>query len=87
MCPFSIDKPPVHNSACKYHLLLFLAGGEAFHTISHVIIAFSGILPLPVFGIDFTQNFNYFAIVTNGLITIALLWWASKVHRHSPMLT
>jgi len=60
-------------------IIIFLAGFEAFHTLSHIIIGASGILPLTFFSITWTQHLNIVAIIVNGLITVGLLWWVSRV--------
>ena len=63
----------------KRDTIFFLAGAEAFHTLSHVIIAFTGTLPIKVFSIIWTQQLNFLGIVINGLVTCGLLWWASRL--------
>lgn len=63
-------------------VVVFLAGAEAFHTLSHIVIAASGTLPIKFFFIEWTQHLNlYYGIGLNALITIALLWWASRLKR------
>ncbi len=63
----------------KKDYIIFFAGIEAFHTISHGIILFTGILPLELPFITWTQQLNIIAIVVNAIITVALLWWASRL--------
>lgn len=73
-----------HKShAWQYHLLIFLAGAQAFHTFSHIFIAFVGILPLHIYGIEYTQKLNLIVTIINCLILAVLLWWASKIGRAS----
>jgi len=58
-------------------IILFLAGAEAFHTLSHIVIAFSGLLPIKICSITWTKQLNVLGIVINALITAGLLWWIS----------
>lgn len=55
--------------------LIFLAGAETLHTIKHIIIGFSGSLPIKFYSIRWTQQLNTIAIIVNALITAALFWW------------
>lgn len=59
-------------------ILIFLAGAEAFHTLTHVLIGFSGALPIKLFYINWTQQLNLLAVIINGALTIGLLLWASR---------
>ena len=63
----------------KREVIIFFAGVEAFHTLSHLAMGVSGQLPMRVFGFTLTAGRNAWAIVVNAVITAALLWWASKV--------
>jgi len=63
----------------KRDVVVFLAGAEAFHTLSHMVIQFTSMLPVTVWGIHWTPQLNLFGIVINGVITLGLLWWASKL--------
>lgn len=65
----------------KRDVIVFLAGASAFHTLSHIFIAYLGILPLTFLSIEWTQQLNIFAIVLNALITLALLWWAKNLKK------
>jgi hypothetical protein len=60
-------------------IFIFLAGAEAFHTLSHVLINVSGTLPITFFNITWTQQLNLLAIIINGAITIGLLIWAARI--------
>ena len=60
-------------------IVIFLAGAEAFHTLSHVMIGFSGTLPINFFFITWNQQLNLVGIIINGLITAGLLWWAYRL--------
>ncbi len=63
----------------KRDALVFLAGAQVFHTISHVIINFTDTLPIKVFSITWTQQLNVLAIAINGLVTVGLFWWISRL--------
>lgn len=63
----------------KRDIVIFLAGAEAFHTLSHVIISFTDMLPMTVWNITVTQQLNVMAIAANAVITAGLLWWASRL--------
>jgi len=68
----------------KLHLrdiLLFLAGAEFFQTLSHIILSYMVSFPLHTKYMSITAAFNQKAILLNGLITIFLLVWVSKVKR------
>ena len=67
-----------HAHCTKKHVLIFLAGAAALHTLSHILFAFSGKLPMHVWGMDWTQGYNVVAIVVSAVITAGLLFWASK---------
>lgn len=60
-------------------IVIFLAGAEAFHTISHILIGYLHILPMQLFSITWTQQLNFWAIIINAVITALLLWWASRL--------
>lgn len=59
--------------------IIFLAGAEFFHTLSHIIMIFFVNLPLNIKFMTLTPTINLWAIVINAIITIALLWWATKL--------
>lgn len=60
----------------KRDIVIFAAGAEAFHTLSHILISFSNTLPLHFFSYTFTGHMNIAAIILNGLITVGLVYWA-----------
>lgn len=62
-------------------VVIFLAGAEFFHTLSHIILPYFITLPINMNFIQFTPTLNYSAIVINALITIGLLWWACKLKK------
>lgn len=65
----------------KRDVVIFVAGAEAFHTLSHLVLNFSNTLPINAFGMTWTQHLNLYAIAINIIITVALLWWASKLKK------
>jgi len=65
----------------KRDIVVFLAGAEAFHTLSHVVLSFSRVLPIEICSITLTSQLNLFAIVINGLATAGLVWWACKLKK------
>jgi len=61
-------------------IVLFFAGAEFFHTLSHIFFAFSGMLPIHFLFITWGQQLNLiFGIIGNALITGGLLWWSKKL--------
>ncbi len=61
--------------------LVFFAGAEAFHTLSHVWLGLSGMLPMEIAfpTMTVTPGINLFAIVINALITVGLLYGARRL--------
>lgn len=62
-------------------VVVFFAGAEFFHTLSHIILPYLVKLPIDVAGVDFTPAYNYWAIGINGVITLLLLFWASRLKK------
>lgn len=60
-------------------VVIFFAGAEFFHTLSHVILPYFISLPLNMGFMMFTHTLNIGAIVINAVLTIVLLWWASRL--------
>lgn len=60
-------------------VLIFLAGAEFFHTLSHIILPFFITLPIDLRFMVFTPSWNIWAIIINAAITVLLLWWASRI--------
>lgn len=60
-------------------LIIFLAGAEFFHTITHIMLAFWVKLPFDFKFLVLTEKLNLFAIIANAIITILLLWWGYKL--------
>ena len=72
----------------KEHLLrdtvVFLAGAIAFHTVSHIWLGMSDLLPMsvplmPSFTI--TQSINGVIIVGSAFVTVGLLYWAHRLKK------
>lgn len=61
--------------------IIFLAGAEAFHTFSHILLAYMVKMPMETNWVVLTPTLNYWAIIINGLITIGLLWYAQRLKR------
>lgn len=60
-------------------VVIFLAGAEFFHTLSHIILPYFITLPLNMEFMILTPSLNMWTIIINAIITIALLWWASRI--------
>jgi hypothetical protein len=63
--------------------LVFFAGAEAFHTLTHVWLGLNGMLPMEISfpPMTITSGLNLFAIVVNVLITVGLLYGAKRLTR------
>lgn len=61
------------------NVLIFFAGAEFFHTLSHILLPFFVELPLETKIIHLTPTLNMWAIIINAIITLVLLWWAKKL--------
>lgn len=60
-------------------VVIFFAGGEFFHTISHILMPFFIQLPFDTKIIEVTSTVNFWAIIINAIVTLLLLWWAKKL--------
>lgn len=60
-------------------IAIFLAGAQTFHTLSHILIMYTGSLPIKVFSFSWTKDWNLGAIMINLAITAALFWWISTL--------
>lgn len=58
--------------------IIFFAGAEAFHTLSHALLYFSG-QTFSFYSILVTQQLNLWGTLINGFITVWLLWWAARI--------
>jgi hypothetical protein len=56
---------------------IFLAGAQTFHTLSHVWLRFSGLLPLRLRmpSMTWTVAWNDGAVALNAVFTALLYWW------------
>lgn len=61
------------------NVLIFFAGAEFFHTLSHILLPFFVKLPLETKVILLTSTLNIWAIIINAIITLVLLGLAKKV--------
>lgn len=62
-----------------HDIIVFLAGAQFFHTISHIFIAYFFDFPLRTKIMMVSKSLNFWAIIINGAITVLLLWLATKV--------
>jgi hypothetical protein len=62
-------------------VVIFLAGAEFLHTISHILLLMTVPLPLDFKFIVLTPSLNMGAIVCNAVITVVLLIWAAKLSK------
>ena len=60
-------------------LLIFLAGAEVFHVLTHIALRFSGKLPIKFFFTTWDQRLNLVGIIINTIIAADLLWWAHSL--------
>lgn len=77
-------KDKVHGSRLVRDTVIFLAGVSAFHTLSHVWLGMSDLLPMsvplmPSFTI--TQSVNGVIILASAFITVGLLYWAHRLKK------
>lgn len=62
-------------------VVIFVAGAEFFHTLSHIFLAYGVQLPLSTKWMVLTSRFNMWAILINAIITLLLLLWAKRLPR------
>lgn len=60
-------------------IIIFLAGAQTFHTLSHIIFALSRTLPIKFWFITWNQQLNLIAIIINVIVMVGLFWWLSKL--------
>lgn len=65
----------------KHDWIVFFAGVFVLHTISHIWLGFSGLLPLTMWGFEITQYYNMFITGISALISVWLLYWSSTTPR------
>lgn len=61
--------------------IIFLAGAEFFHTLSHLILSYFIPLPLDMKFMVLTPTLNIWITVINAIVTIFLLWLATRLKR------
>lgn len=61
--------------------VIFLAGAEFFHTISHLFMPYLVEFPFQTNFIVLTTENNLHYTVINAVITIILIWWARKLKK------
>lgn len=57
-------------------LIIFLAGAEFFHTLSHIFLAFYVQFPMKMKFMTMSSKMNVWAIIINAIITLVLIGWA-----------
>ena len=62
-------------------VVIFFAGAEFFHTLSHIMLPYFITLPVDMGFMMFTPKLNIWAIIINAIITILLLGWASRLNK------
>ncbi len=62
-------------------VVLVLAGAQAFHTVSHLVLGVCVELPLQMKmpRMALTSRMNTVVIIINAVVTIGLFWWASRL--------
>lgn len=60
-------------------VLIFLAGAEFFNTLTNIMLPYLINLPMHMNFMTMTSAINTWEIYINAAITIALLWWASRI--------
>lgn len=63
----------------KRDWVLFFFGAQVFHTLSHIMLAVTGVLPVQVFSWTITQQTNLIIILVNILVTVALGYWLYRI--------
>jgi hypothetical protein len=60
-------------------IIIFCAGAQAFHTISHLLMGQLCTFPINCFeSFSFTKQLNVYAVIINAIITVLLIWWANN---------
>jgi hypothetical protein len=65
----------------KRDLVIFFLGAQLFHTLSHIMLAVAGVLPLHVFSWTITPQMNLIIILINILVTVGLGYWLYRIDR------
>ncbi|MGB8467943.1 MAG: hypothetical protein WCE21_02975 [Candidatus Babeliales bacterium] len=56
--------------------IVFLAGVQVFHTLSHMFLGMWDMLPVRIGGFTLTKHNNMYIIIINAVIAALLLWYA-----------
>lgn len=65
----------------KRDIIVFFAGAQAFHTLSHILLGLFVTLPMQLSFMTLTPLLNFWAILINAGVTAVLLWWASTLKK------
>jgi hypothetical protein len=65
----------------KREIIIFFAGAQVFHTLSHIAMYFFITFPMQLSFMTITLLFNFWAIMFNAITAGALLWWASTLKK------
>ncbi len=60
----------------KKEVAKFAAGAAAWEAFGHLLLAFTGLLPLTVWGITLTATFNAVWVAVIAGVSILLAWYA-----------
>jgi hypothetical protein len=63
----------------KKELIIFFAGAETFHTLSHILLYWS--VPFTFWGITISPALNMWAIIINAAVTIWLFMWLKQLQK------
>lgn len=69
----------------KKEWIIFLAGAATLHTLTHISLQFTTILPINYFGIELTPQLNIYVSVISVIITAGLFWWAQSCNSYRHM--
>lgn len=68
----------------KKNTIMFFAGAAAFHTLSHILLYFTDVLPMRLCSccsFIFTPEMNFWAVIISAAVTVGLLYWASQLKK------
>ncbi len=60
-------------------IVIFFAGAEFFHALSHFMVPLFLDLPLDMKIFVLTPTLNLYAVIGNAVIMVLLLWWAKRL--------
>lgn len=60
-------------------IIIFIAGAEFFHTLSHIFLPLFVNLPLNLSFMTLTPTLNIWTIIINAIVTVLLIWWGSRI--------